>query len=58
MIHTKRENLPEALLLFPSLATDRLLALLGVGEGGLQTRIKITNSAEILLSTGNKNQNL
>ena len=29
------ENLPEALLFFPSLATDRLLALLGVGEGGL-----------------------
>merc|ERR1719150_1717982 len=28
-------NLPEALLRFPSLATDRLLALLGVGEGGL-----------------------
>ena len=29
------ENLPEALLFFPSLATDKLLALLGVGEGGL-----------------------
>ena len=29
-------NSPEALLRFPSLATDRLLALLGVGEGGLE----------------------
>ena len=35
------ENLPEALLFFPSLATDRLLALLGVGEGGLDKTIVI-----------------
>ena len=35
------ENLPEALLFFPSLATDRLLALLGVGEGGLDKTIII-----------------
>ena len=32
-------NSPEALLRFPSLATDRLLALLGVGEGGLKKKV-------------------
>ena len=42
------ENLPEALLFFPSLATDRLLALLGVGEGGLDKAVKIISERERL----------